>query len=99
MSKNNENAVFAGSRVTAEGLENHLLDTLLAVKSKKMDPTQANPIIAAAKEICNISRLRLQYRLLAGAEAAYNTRRIGNFPSQALTQKNLKLPPAPSRDQ
>lgn len=60
--------VFESSRFTPEMLEDTLWDTLKKVQEKKMEPAQANAIIGGAKEICNLSRLRLQYHLLNGPE-------------------------------
>jgi hypothetical protein len=62
----NENQVFESTKFTPEMLENQLWDVLSQVRSKKIKPTEANSVISAAKELCNLSRLRLQYRLLEG---------------------------------
>lgn len=50
--------------LTFEGLENELWDVLQLVREKKVKPPEANAVTMAAKEICNITRLKLQYRAL-----------------------------------
>lgn len=56
--------IFASNKVDPELLQNTLWETLQAVKNKKVDVKEANSIIAAAKEICNIARLELQVKVL-----------------------------------
>lgn len=56
--------MFSSNEFTAEMLENELWSVLNKVKDKSINVKSANSIVAAAKEICNISRLRLQYEIL-----------------------------------
>lgn len=58
--------VFAASKVTPEALQTVLWETLNKARSKKVSPAQANVIINAAKEICNVARIDLQYKVLNG---------------------------------
>ena len=63
-----KNKVFLSKDLTPETLESALWDTLKGIRSKKVDVKSANTVIAAAKELCNLSRLRLQYKILEGQE-------------------------------
>lgn len=58
--------VFASSQFTPEMLENELWDVLKRVRKRTIKTTEANSVIMAAKELCNLARLRLQYKLLEG---------------------------------
>ncbi len=60
------NRVFSSKAVTPEGLQAVLWETLQRTRNRKLKPADANVIINAAKEICNISRLELQYRVMGG---------------------------------
>lgn len=60
--------VFESNKFTPEMLEEQLWDVLKKVRSRQIKPTEANSVISAAKELCNLSRLRLQYKLLEGAQ-------------------------------
>lgn len=58
--------VFESKKFTPEMLENELWDVLRGVRTKRLKPAEANSVIFAAKEICAIARLRLQYKILEG---------------------------------
>lgn len=58
--------VFASKAVSPESLQAVLWETLQKSRTKKISPKEANVIIGAAKEICNVARLDLQYKILDG---------------------------------
>lgn len=60
--------IFESSKFTAEMLENELWEVLKKTKSKSIKINEANVVIAAAKELCNLSRLRLQYRIMSSPD-------------------------------
>lgn len=50
--------------LSVESLQNELWSVLQAVKEKKISPAEANAVTLAAKEICVITRLELQYKAM-----------------------------------
>jgi chromosome condensin MukBEF complex kleisin-like MukF subunit len=68
MSSKKSEKIFESTKFTPEMMENELWDVLKKVRERKIKVSEANSIIGAAKEICNLARLRLQYRLLEGPE-------------------------------
>lgn len=68
MKKDQKSKIFESAKFNPEMLENELWDVLQKVRNKKIKPNEANSIICAAKEICNLARLRIQYRILEGSE-------------------------------
>lgn len=60
-----ESKIFETKKFTPKMLEEVLWDTLRGVQKGKVDLKEANSVISSVKEICNLARLRLQYRLLA----------------------------------
>ena len=57
---------FASEKITPEKLQDELWDVLTLLKSKKIKPDEANAVTMAAREICNVARLQLQYSVLTG---------------------------------
>lgn len=66
MPKKKRKSTRGKNKLSAEALEEALWDTLNKVKNKKMDISQANSVVGAAKEINNVSRLQIQYAALTG---------------------------------
>jgi hypothetical protein len=64
--KKREDSPFASKNFTAENLQDELWSVLQKVKGKKISPGEANAVTMAAKEICNVARISLQYKLLQG---------------------------------
>jgi len=60
-------------KLTVENLQNQLWDVLIKVKQKKIQPSEANSVIMAAKEICNITRLELQYKAMSNPNMKINS--------------------------
>lgn len=58
--------------LSADTLQESLWETLKMVKNGKMDVSQANAITSAAKEICNVTRLQVQWKALTGDESDDN---------------------------
>jgi hypothetical protein len=50
--------------LTVAGLQDELWRVLQQVRDKKIKPSEANSITMAVKEICNITRLELQYKAM-----------------------------------
>lgn len=51
---------------TADDLQDKLWKVLQKVEKKQIKPTEANAVTMAAKEICNLERLKLQYMVYSG---------------------------------
>jgi len=49
------------NNLNAQNLGNALWDTLLALKSKKIKPAEANAIASQSREICNVVKTQLEY--------------------------------------
>lgn len=64
----NEVNPFSSKEFTPESLQDQLWDVLQAVKKKSISPSEANAVTMAAKEICNVARLQIQYRMLEGMD-------------------------------
>lgn len=58
--------VFGSEKFDANDLQNILWDTLSRVRANKLETGKANSVIMAAKEICNIARLKIQKQILEG---------------------------------
>jgi hypothetical protein len=63
------------NKLTAENLRNELWLTLQAIKSKELNPREANAINGGAREICRVQGLQLQvYKLTGKKPTAAETR-------------------------
>lgn len=66
--KINQTNPFVSKKFTPESLQDVLWDVLQKVKKKEIAPSEANSVTMAAKEICNVARLQIQFKMLEGIE-------------------------------